>query len=357
MHLAGHEVGVATSGEAAIGYVQNVDCGHRLEQFAGHVKRCADARGCKHDRSRVSLRVGDELGNRLNWKRRTNLHHVGDAHERRHRDEVAQYVEAQLVIKRRVDSVRYVELNERVSVGGRAHHLLGGEIAGSADPVLDDELLPETLGQPLCHQARGEIATTARRKADHKTHRPRRIGLRPCDARNCWQRGRAGGQMQKSSAGKFHSALPEYGRWWASRHHSGLMLAARITLPHFSVSSAMNLPKSAGVIGIGVPPKSSSRAFIFGSARAALVSLLSFSTMSAGVFLGAQMPYQIVASYPGTNSPKAGMSCRASERIAVVTPKARTLPDLMYSIDEVTDGNMTCTWPPSKSVSAGPLPR
>ena len=28
--------------------------------------------------------------------------------------------------------------------------------------------------------------------------------------------------------------------------HSGLMLAARITLPHFSVSSAMSLPKSAG---------------------------------------------------------------------------------------------------------------
>ena len=29
--------------------------------------------------------------------------------------------------------------------------------------------------------------------------------------------------------------------------HSGLMLAARITFAHFSVSSAMNLPKSAGV--------------------------------------------------------------------------------------------------------------
>src|SRR5215472_5586481 len=59
---------------------------------------------------------------------------------------------------------------------------------------------------------------------------------------------------------------------WRTRY-SGLMLAARITLPHFSVSSAMNFPKSAGVIGIGVPARSSSRAFIFGSARAALISL------------------------------------------------------------------------------------
>src|SRR5215469_16960548 len=33
--------------------------------------------------------------------------------------------------------------------------------------------------------------------------------------------------------------------------YSGLMLAARITLPHFYVSSAINFPKSVGVIGIG----------------------------------------------------------------------------------------------------------
>src|SRR5262245_24241214 len=77
---------------------------------------------------------------------------------------------------------------------------------------------------------------------------------------------------------------------------SALMPANLTTLPHFSVSLAISRPKSAGVIGIGVPPKSSSRAFIFGSTRAPLVSLLSFSTMSAGVFLGAPMPYQPLAS-------------------------------------------------------------
>src|SRR5262249_37914814 len=32
----------------------------------------------------------------------------------------------------------------------------------------------------------------------------------------------------------------------SGRHHSGLMLASRITLPHFSVSSPMNLPNSLG---------------------------------------------------------------------------------------------------------------
>src|SRR6516162_1036928 len=78
--------------------------------------------------------------------------------------------------------------------------------------------------------------------------------------------------------------------------HSGLMLAALITLPHFSVSSAMSLPNSAGAIGVGSTPTSASRAFSFLSARPALTSLLSLSTMSAGVLLGAPTPYHPVAS-------------------------------------------------------------
>src|SRR5215471_861645 len=79
-------------------------------------------------------------------------------------------------------------------------------------------------------------------------------------------------------------------------HPSGLMLAARITLPHFSVSSAMSLPNSAGVIGVGSTPTSKSRAFSFVSARPALTSLLSLSTMSGGVLLGAPTPYHPAAS-------------------------------------------------------------
>src|SRR5215471_19392639 len=52
------------------------------------------------------------------------------------------------------------------------------------------------------------------------------------------------------------------------------MLRVRMTLPHFSVSSAMSLPKSAGEPGSTLPPRSASRAFIWGSASAALTSLL-----------------------------------------------------------------------------------
>src|ERR1700731_4133999 len=56
--------------------------------------------------------------------------------------------------------------------------------------------------------------------------------------------------------------------------YSTLMLAAWITLAHFSVSSAMSFPKSAGEPGITVPPRSTNRAFILALARPALLSLL-----------------------------------------------------------------------------------
>src|SRR5262249_17979510 len=80
------------------------------------------------------------------------------------------------------------------------------------------------------------------------------------------------------------------------RSHCGLMPANLSTLAHFSVSSAISLPKSAEDPASTVPPTSASLAFSFGSARAALTSVLSFATISAGEFLGAPMPYHMLAS-------------------------------------------------------------
>jgi hypothetical protein len=77
--------------------------------------------------------------------------------------------------------------------------------------------------------------------------------------------------------------------------YPSLILAARITLPHFSVSSAMSLPKSVAEPESVIPPRSANRAFILGSARPALISLLSLLMISAGVVLGAPIPYQELA--------------------------------------------------------------
>src|SRR5436190_8915170 len=111
---------------------------------------------------------------------------------------------------------------------------------------------------------------------------------------------------------------------------SGLAPANFTTLPHFSVSSATSLPKSAAEPASTMPPSSVSRALILGSANAALILALSLSTISGGVPLGAATPYQALASKPGTKSPTVGTSGSAGERAAVATAKARTLPALTY---------------------------
>src|SRR5262249_32708003 len=77
---------------------------------------------------------------------------------------------------------------------------------------------------------------------------------------------------------------------------SALMPVNFTTLPHFSVSSAISLPKSAGEPASTVPPRSASRVFMLGSARPALISLLSLLTISAGVAFGAPTPYHVLAS-------------------------------------------------------------
>src|SRR5262249_21791797 len=81
-----------------------------------------------------------------------------------------------------------------------------------------------------------------------------------------------------------------------SPHQSALRLAAWITLPHFSVSSAINFPNAADVIDIGSTPKPASRAFMRGSAATALISVLSLSITSAGVSFGAPTPYHWLTS-------------------------------------------------------------
>src|SRR5215831_8116217 len=79
-------------------------------------------------------------------------------------------------------------------------------------------------------------------------------------------------------------------------HHCALMLAARTTLPHFSVSSAMSLPKSAGEPASTVAPRLASLAWKLASARLALTCVFNVLMISAGVFLGATMPHQALAS-------------------------------------------------------------
>jgi len=98
------------------------------------------------------------------------------------------------------------------------------------------------------------------------------------------------------------SANPADRRAWAAEdllfisNYGGDGDDRKITFAHFSVYSTINLPNSAGELANVSAPKLAMRALKLGSASPALISLLSFSMISVGVFLGAPIPCQPVAS-------------------------------------------------------------
>jgi hypothetical protein len=53
----------------------------------------------------------------------------------------------------------------------------------------------------------------------------------------------------------------------------------------------------------------------------------------------------------------AGTSGNAAARVAVVTARARSFPVLMNAIVAAEVPKYAWTWPPTRSVSAGPPPR
>src|SRR4029077_6719794 len=104
-----------------------------------------------------------------------------------------------------------------------------------------DELLAELLRQPLRHHPRIGVADAARRVTGNNFRLPVRIGF--CRG-GCGQSRKSYGarsQLQEFAAAKFHVNPPI-----KTADYSALILANLFTLAHFSVSSAMNLPKSAG---------------------------------------------------------------------------------------------------------------
>src|SRR5262252_5985543 len=148
--------------------------------------------GRRHvDPTWIGLGVGNELGNRLDRHRGVHLYGKRLASDARDRRDVADEIEIELVVEGGVDRVHESSHKERISVRGRVHDRLGADIAGSSWSVLDDELLAEPLRQPLSYQACHDVGATGGGKSDDDAHRPRRIGLRPCDTRSRWQYGGA----------------------------------------------------------------------------------------------------------------------------------------------------------------------
>jgi hypothetical protein len=129
-------------------------------------------------------------------------HHRGGVANARDRRDILDEIVTEPLIQRGVDRIDRVGHEERVSVGGRAHHRL----SAYAGTVLHKERLAEPLGEPLAYQARREVGDAARGSGNNDTHRPSRISLRPCDTRGGREDSSTHCQSQKSTARKFHDS-------------------------------------------------------------------------------------------------------------------------------------------------------
>jgi hypothetical protein len=107
-----------------------------------------------------------------------------------------------------VDDVERANLQQRVTISRSADDNLGPDGSASTRPIFDDERLPQSFRQPLSQEPCDDVAAAASGKWDDDAHRPRRIGLRPCDARHHRQRGGTRRQMQKSPTRKVHGISP-----------------------------------------------------------------------------------------------------------------------------------------------------
>src|SRR5262249_23793739 len=139
-----------------------------------------------------------------------STHHVAGPKERDNGRNILNDFEGHLLVKPRVDRVRYRHVKHRVAIWAGPYGLGRAEVAAASRAVFYDEWLAEPLRKQLTEQPTMHIVRASRGERDDDAYRPRWIGLRSCNTRPGRQRGSAGGQMQKSSAGKFQLEPPSH---------------------------------------------------------------------------------------------------------------------------------------------------
>src|SRR5260221_6911292 len=97
------------------------------------------------DLARVSLGVRDEFRNRLGGNGWIDRHEIRAAADARDRRNVADELEIELLVQRRVHCVREAGKQERIAVPDCPHDRFGADIAAGARSILDHEWLPEPL--------------------------------------------------------------------------------------------------------------------------------------------------------------------------------------------------------------------
>src|SRR5262249_12151747 len=91
--------------------------------------------------------------------------------------------------ERRIDGIVRSSKTDGIAVGRRAQHRRHADVSAGADLVLDEDLLAQALRQILSNDACHGVVWSAGSERHDPMYWPRRISLRPCDAREGRQRG------------------------------------------------------------------------------------------------------------------------------------------------------------------------
>src|SRR6185436_16145419 len=156
--------------------------------------------------------------------------------------------------------------------------------------------------------------------------------------------------------GNYHPGAPRHDLSpFAS--YSSRMLAWRTSLAYLARSVLISAANCGGPPGSGSAPIASNCSVISGVLRARVISCDSLSMMALGVPAGARMPCHDFISYPGKPpSAKVGTSGRETRRLLPEIAMPRALPLFTMGINGSALFMNICTWPPIRSVVAGPAP-
>src|SRR5882672_9158780 len=100
------------------------------------MRRGSDARRRHIDLAWIGHGVSDEFRNGIGWERWMHHHDAGLTTHTRDRRNVAEEIETEFIVKRRIDRGWRTDQEECVAFWWRAHDRLTCDIAASARPVL-----------------------------------------------------------------------------------------------------------------------------------------------------------------------------------------------------------------------------
>ena len=199
-----------------VGDMHDVDAGHLLHQFAGEVRRGAQAARCVVERAGLRPREGEQVSQRLRRHARMRDQHHGCGREHRHRAQRLHGVEGHLRLEQpRIDQHRAVSGEQRVAIGCRLHHEFGADDRCTAGAVVEHHWLAERRTRGRADHAQQVVGATARAVRHDHTQRPFRERLRVRGRGQQRQGGRKGHRQGEPARGcrtGRHGQLPFRGR-------------------------------------------------------------------------------------------------------------------------------------------------